>query len=143
MNFDQGDVFFTAEAGHLPTLTVHREPRADWVHEHDEGRLAVDVFETDEAIVVQSAIAGINPNDLDIFVNNDMLTIRGVRKPDQALNITRHLVNECHWGAFSRSIILPCEVNAGEVMANLKDGVLTVKLPKILRAKKIAVHKSV
>lgn len=133
------EIILVPEAGHLPTLTLHKEPNTQWIEDHNEGRLAVDVFETKREIVVQTPIAGISSKDLDLFVNGDMLTVRGTRQPNRPDEINRHLVNECHWGSFSRSIILPSEVNAGEVNANLKDGVLTIRLPKILRSKKITV----
>jgi HSP20 family protein len=96
----------------------------------DEGQLAIDVIETPETVIIRSAIAGVKEKDLDINVNEDLVTIRGQRQtdplPDQA---TLHY-NECFWGNFSRSIILPCRVKTDEAEAGLKNGILTITIPK-------------
>ena len=96
----------------------------------EEGELAVDVYETDEAVVIQSTIAGVRAEDLDITLSSDMLTIKGERKRD--LDIPEHLAlyQECFWGPFSRSIILPVEVKIEKIEAGMKNGVLTLVLPK-------------
>lgn len=96
----------------------------------EEGELAVDVYETDEAVVIQSTIAGVRAEDLDITLSGDMLTIKGERKRD--LGIPEHLAlyQECFWGPFSRSIILPVEVKIEKIEAGMKNGVLTLALPK-------------
>ncbi len=95
-----------------------------------EGQLSVDIFETEDAIVVQSAIAGVSAEDLDISVNSDMVTIRGQRARDaRATSATMHY-EECFWGAFSRTVVLPSHIRPSEAQAELKNGVLTVTLPK-------------
>ena len=95
-----------------------------------EGQLSVDVFETEDAMVIQSAIAGIAAKDLDIFVNPEMVTIRGMRRRDvRAAGATMHF-EECFWGGFSRSIVLPVPIVPGRTQAELKDGILTITLPK-------------
>ena len=106
-----------------------------------EGELAVDVYQTDSDIVVQSTIAGVKPEDLDISVENDMLTIRGKRTSETKEEGKNYFYQECYWGAFSRQIILPEEVDPNRIEASMKNGILTIKLPKINRAKmrKIAV----
>ena len=96
-----------------------------------EGQLAVDVFETDDAVVIQSAIAGITAKDLDIYLNADIVTIRGTRHRDRRLLGASAHLEECFWGTFSRSIVLPAEVNIEQADAELKDGVLTLTLPKL------------
>ncbi len=111
-----------------------------WLHK-SEGQLAVDVHETDDEVVVRSPIAGVKPEHLEVFVHDDMLTLRGTRHEDAEIG-GRHLVRECHWGAFSRSIILPTEVDADRIAATLKDGVLTVRMPKMRRSKKITVREN-
>lgn len=101
----------------------------DWP-ETVEGQLSVDIFEDEENLVIQSAIAGVSSEDLDIFVNADMVTIRGTRKRDaRASSATMHY-EECFWGAFSRTIVLPAHVKPSQANAELKDGVLTITLPK-------------
>jgi len=109
-----------------------------WMTE-EEGQLSVDVQETDSDIIIRSAIAGVNPEDLDISVHNDLLTIRGRRQAEEERHEGRWLVRECHWGSFSRSLILPSEVDVEGIAAELKNGVLTVKLPKVKRERKIQV----
>jgi len=98
--------------------------------ESEEGQLAVDVFQTDNEIVVQSTIAGVKASDLDITIQNDMVSIKGERKKPMELPKENYFYQECYWGPFSRSIILPEEINANEARAELKDGVLILHLPK-------------
>ncbi|HJN85465.1 Hsp20/alpha crystallin family protein [Candidatus Uhrbacteria bacterium] len=95
-----------------------------------EGQLSVDIFETDNDLVVQSAIAGVKAEDLDIYVNADMVTVRGSRQRDSRMETATMHYEECFWGAFSRTIILPAHVSATSADAELKDGVLTITLPK-------------
>lgn len=97
------------------------------------GQLAVDVYQTKHAIVIRAAIAGVQADDIDISVNNDMVTIKGMRHVDDAVEQTDYLYQECYWGGFSRTIILPVEVKAEKVAASLKNGILKVTLPKLDR----------
>jgi HSP20 family protein len=99
--------------------------------ESDEGQLSVDVVETPTHLVIRSAIAGVSPDDLDIAVTGDTVTIRGKRGPlcEEKSDETVH-VQECFWGSFSRSVILPCRIRTEETDAVIKNGVLTVTLPK-------------
>lgn len=94
------------------------------------GELAVDVYQTDEEIVIVSAIAGVLVADLDIAISNDMLTIRGTRKAPDSISPKNYLYQECYWGPFSRSIILPHPVRPEAVVAELAKGILTIHLPK-------------
>ncbi|MBP9749092.1 Hsp20/alpha crystallin family protein [Patescibacteria group bacterium] len=100
----------------------------------NEGALSVDVHEYPDALIVRAPIAGVRPVDLDLSLHNDMLTIRG-KRADMPLGdadcVTLH--QECHWGPFSRSIILPIAVRADDAEARLVDGVLTIRLPKTTR----------
>lgn len=128
------------EAGGMPVMDERAvAPDESWLVSHDEGRLAVDVYESDREIVIRSAIAGVRTEDLEVFVYNDMLTIRGWRSVEDEPS-AKPLVRECHWGSFSRSIILPTEIDADRIAAALKDGVLTIRLPKIERSRKISVQ---
>jgi HSP20 family protein len=105
---------------------VHHE----WLSQN-EGQLAVDVMETAEVVIVRSAIAGVTAEDLDIALSEDTLTIRGEREHgcSESTDDTTH-VQECHWGSFSRSIILPAHVDPDEVSATLKRGILTIRMKK-------------
>lgn len=95
-----------------------------------EGQLAVDVYQTKTAIVIRAAIAGVQADDIDISVNNDMVTIKGLRHLDEEVAYQEYLYQECYWGGFSRTIILPVEVKADKVTASMKNGILRVTLPK-------------
>jgi len=97
--------------------------------EPQEGALTVDVFKSDGDIVIQSTIAGTTEKDLDISILNDMVTIRGTRKPAGDLEVQEQYYQELYWGPFSRSIILPEEVDPDGAKASLKNGILTVRLP--------------
>lgn len=107
--------------------------------EYEEGQLSIDVYQTPKTIVVKSTIAGVEPEDIDISINNDMLTIRGKREEKEKINSDEYLYKECYWGSFSRSIILPVEVEANKIEAILENGVLTVILPKSKTSKQISV----
>lgn len=98
-----------------------------------EGELAVDVLQTDDEVIVVSTVAGVRAEDLDLTVAGDMVTIRGERKQNSELPQGSYLYQECFWGPFSRSIILPVEVKSEGVNARMKNGILTVRLPKARR----------
>lgn len=100
-----------------------------------EGALTVDVFKDDGDIVVQSTIAGATAADIDISILNDMVTIRGTRSPDMKVRPDDYFYQELYWGPFSRSIILPEEVDAEGAKASMKNGILTVRLPTMDKAK--------
>ncbi len=128
----------TEEKKIIPTTGGPAEPKKeDWLdsQEETEGQLTLDVFQDPDNIVIKSTIAGVRPEDLDISINNDMLTIKGERRKEETVKEDDYFYQECYWGAFSRSVILPMEVEADKIEATLKDGVLTVKLPKSRKAK--------
>ncbi len=100
-----------------------------------EGELAVDVYSTDKEIVIQSAVAGVKSNDLDISVEDDMVIIKGKRSnPSQDEN-KKYFFQECYWGKFSRKIIIPDEIDPSRIDAAVKEGVLMIRIPKIIREK--------
>lgn len=98
--------------------------------EEQEGQLTVDVFQDDQNIVVQSTIAGVAPDDLDVSITNDMVTIRGERRHSFQVDPEDYFYQECYWGTFSRSIILPVEIDADRAEAKIKNGILTIRIPK-------------
>jgi HSP20 family protein len=101
----------------------------------EEGQLSVDIYQTDDSLVVKSTIAGATSKDIEISLVDDMLTIRGQRELDEEIPSEAYLYRECYWGRFSRSIVLPVEVRGDKVEASLHNGVLTVVLPKAKRSK--------
>jgi HSP20 family protein len=116
------------------------DEKKNWIEEDiEEGELLVDVYQSDNSIIIRSTIAGVKSEDIDIDINNDMITIRGRRQEETVAPEEDYFYRECYWGGFSRSIILPCEVQASKVKASLKNGVLTVTLPKIINKKAVKV----
>jgi HSP20 family protein len=102
-----------------------------------EGKLTIDVFENENELFVQSAVAGIDVDDLDISIEKDVLEIKGQRvKPDDGKVKRNYFIQECYWGPFSREIILQKEVDNSRVEASIKNGILTIKMPKIERERK-------
>lgn len=102
----------------------------DYDDRETEGQLAVDVFQTDKKIIIKSTIAGVEPDNLKISLHNDLLTIKGRRSIKENVKEEDYLYKECYWGPFSRSIILPSEVDNKKVEADLENGVLTISLYK-------------
>ena len=107
-----------------------------------EGQLTIDVYQTDTDVVIKSTIAGVKPEDLDVSMNNDMITIKGERRNEESVSDENYYYQECYWGGFSRSVVLPVEVVAEKIEASLKNGILTIKLPKAdtTKTKKITVR---
>lgn len=100
-----------------------------------EGELAIDLYQTENNLVIQSAIAGVKPENLEIEIEGDMLTIRGSReKPFDEEG--EYLTQECYWGPFSRKIILPVEVDVDKTDAEIKEGILTIRVKKVRRERK-------
>jgi len=95
-----------------------------------EGQLAIDVYQTNNAIVVQAPIAGVTTQDLEVSVSDEMVSIKGERKPPKDVKRENYLCQECYWGSFSRSYLLPVAVDISKAKADLKDGVLTITIPK-------------
>jgi len=109
-------------------------PKEEWINEY-EGQLTLDVYQTRDNVMIKSTIAGVKSEDLDITIANDMVTIRGERKKDEEVRPEDYFYQECYWGPFSRSIILPVDIDVEGVAAEIKDGILTVTLPKAAKAK--------
>lgn len=122
------------------------QPAADdsW-DENDEqdlpGQLAVDVYETEERLVIKARTAGVNKSDLDVSISDGILTISGTLSSGDDSEATQWHVQECYWGEFSRTLALPVQVKEDEVEAVLKDGVLAISFTKIKQeqARKIQV----
>lgn len=106
-----------------------------WAEEEEEGELTIDVYQTTHEIVVQSMIAGVQPDNLSITITRDMITIKGKREVARGVHEDNYFIRELYWGSFSRTISLPQEVEAEEAEAVEKHGLLTIKLPKINRDK--------
>ena len=106
----------------------------DWLTEY-EGQLTVDVYQTSSDIVIKAPIAGVEPEDVEISITDDVLNIKGERKEESKITRENYYTQECYWGAFSRSIILPVPVLTEKAQATFKNGVLTITVPKAERIK--------
>lgn len=111
------------------------EPSLEEIFEEAEGELAVDVYQTASAFIIESTIAGVNPEDIDISLSPDSITIKGKREKEEKIKTGDYIHQECYWGLFSRTIILPQEIDPDKAQASIKNGVLKVSLPKINKAK--------
>jgi len=107
-----------------------------WPSSEEEGELAVDLCENKDELILQAVIGGVEIKELDISITNDMITVRGERKRESKDKIEKVYYNECFWGPFSRSLILPQEINADKAKAMIKNGLLTIYLPKLMKTKR-------
>lgn len=108
-----------------------------------EAQLTLDICQTPETIILESAIAGVRPEDIDITVTDDAVTIKGARNRELIEGEDRdYLYQECYWGRFARSVILPEAVDPDNANVKFKNGVLTIRLPKAnrKRTKKLEVR---
>lgn len=103
----------------------------NWLEEGIAGQLALDVYENDTQLVVKAPIAGVDRDSIDVSIADNTLTIHGTRKKTQEVERGNYFVQECYWGEFSRSVILPVQIKEDEVDAQLKDGVLTITFHKL------------
>jgi len=99
--------------------------------ENEEGQLAVDVYQTARDIIVQAVTPGLTPDDLEISLTHEMITIKGKREIRRQVSTDDFFYQELYWGTFGRSILLPQEVDPDEAEATIKNGLLTIKLPKL------------
>ncbi len=103
-----------------------------WEEETEkEGELTVDVYQTSDMIVIKAMIAGVKPEDLDISITRDMITIKGKREEERTAKDDDYFLRELYWGSFSRTITLPEEIDVDEAEAIEKHGLLILKLPKL------------
>jgi HSP20 family protein len=122
-------------------MNATTEDMGDWLEEDfEEGQLSIDVYQDEkENLVIKSTIAGVKPENIDITINNDLLTIRGKREEVTNIAEENYLYRECYWGSFSRSIILPVEVKAEKIEAEMENGILTITLPKARQTKQVSI----
>jgi HSP20 family protein len=123
------------------TVTAVADDSWDDSEEEFPGQLAVDVYETEEKLVVKARTAGVNKEELDVSISDGILTISGTLSSGDETDATNWHIQECYWGEFSRTLALPVSVKEDEVEAILKDGVLSIIFSKVKQeqAKKIQV----
>jgi HSP20 family protein len=132
LNDDEAEV--AAEQQATAAAQPAQQPTEESWDEDDAavpGQLAVDVYETDEKLVVKARTAGVNKQDLDVSISDGILTISGTLSSGDDSAATQWHIQECYWGEFSRTLALPVAVKEEEVEAVLKDGVLTISFNKV------------
>ncbi len=115
------------------------QPRGGWPNMVGMGSLAVDMYETDDAIIVKTAVPGVKPEDLDVSIVGDTLTIRGETKAEGEIRKENYIRRERRCGSFCRSLAVPLSVIADEAEAEFENGILTLTLPKAEEVKPKAI----
>lgn len=133
---DDEHEFGTEESGGTPKPYADESETWHDDDSHDngatpEGELPVDMYQTNDAIIIRALVAGVSPSDLDIAITRDMVTIRGMREEFQEASDDNYFHRELFWGGFSRTLLLPEEVIIDEADAQEKHGMLEIRLPKL------------
>jgi HSP20 family protein len=110
------------------------QPNGDWFEDND-GQLAVDVYQTADSVIVKAPVAGVKMSDLEISIVDDVLNIKGERRHSDEIKKDDFMVQECYWGSFSRSLILPVATQTDKAEAILKNGILQITIPKFEQKK--------
>lgn len=133
---DEDHEFGEQEDGNEPMFEQYQEDDGDnWQEDAPEsgqdGELPVDMYQTSDEIVIRALVAGVSPDELEIQITRDMVTIRGVREEIKETHEDGYYHRELFWGSFSRTLLLPEEVAIDEADAQEKHGLLEIKLPKL------------
>ncbi len=128
------DLEIVEEAESQPVRQTAKESNEEWLSDF-EGQLNIDMYQTKDNVIIKSTIAGVKPEDIDITVANDMLTVKGSRRKEESVTTDDYFYQECYWGNFSRSVIIPIDIDSENIEADLKDGILTIVVPKAAKAK--------
>lgn len=128
------------EENDFKKITKKEKENSAWMEEeNEEAELTVDVYQTPSEIVVQTMVAGVKPDDLELTIARDMIIIKGKREEARIINEDNYFTKELYWGSFSRTILLPQEIDPEEAEAVEKHGLLTIKLPKVDKEKKTSI----
>lgn len=143
------DDFFDSFDDEIPTVAAHvrseqhgstdgsasRATLLDDDSSKGEGQLPVDVHQTASDIIIRAFVAGVRPDELNISISRDMVEIGGTRTEREQISTSDYFTRELFWGSFSRTILLPQEIDVDSSTANAKEGLLTIILPKLDKAK--------
>ncbi len=116
-----------------PKEEEKKKEEKSWIEQ--DGQPAMDMYQQETELIIQAALAGIQVSDVEISIENDIFMIKG-KRANPAKEVTKHFLQECFWGNFSREIILPVEVDASRTEAEIKNGVLIIKIPIVEKSKK-------
>ena len=118
-------------------IIAPKTQESNWAEDtEEEAQLTVDVYQTANDIIIQTMIAGVKSEDLSVEIGRDMVTIKGKRDENKTINEEDKFISELYWGSFSRTILLPQEIEPDEAEAVEKHGLMIIKLPKIDKTKK-------
>jgi HSP20 family protein len=131
MSMDDSYDSFEEDRQELPTNGRQPHAHAAPVEEEGAGELSIDVYQTPNEIILKALVAGVRPEDLDISITRDMVDIRGKRVEQKEVNEDDFFYRELYWGSFTRTVLLPQEVDVDSAEATEKHGLLTIRLPKI------------
>ncbi len=122
----------------IDTKNTTSSDEKEWIADEgnfEEGQLAVDVYQTPEDIVIKTMVAGVRPDDLDISITRDMVTVKGTRESANEATDDNFFFKELYWGSFTRTIVLPQEIEVEGAEAIEKHGLLIIRLPKVDKGK--------
>jgi len=118
------------EAEKTKSREAEKQFEQEWFSETSQGQLIIDLYDKGDSLVIESTIAGVNPEDVDITVEPDLIVIKGARKQQTRIDKDNYYYQECFWGKFSRTLVLPCAIKPDKVKAIFKNGLLSINLPK-------------
>ena len=118
----------------------HPSPQAPAEPKETEGQLSVDILQREDQMMIICPIAGVEKGDIKVSIQDDVLTIRGERKPVEGLNMGEALVRELFWGTFSRSIVLPDHIDRKNIDARVHEHILLITIPKTEDFKTRIIH---
>lgn len=119
----------------IEEIPMHQTNSLDQAYEDEDGELAIDLYQDGNNLVIKAMTAGVQKHDLDISITREMVTIKGRREPDTRIREDQYFTQELYWGSFSRSMMLPEEVEVEEAEAHEQHGLLTIILPLINKNK--------
>lgn len=120
----------TEELENQPSLKASTKPNI-FEESDEEAQLTVDVYQTSSEIIIKTMVAGVKPDDLDVLIARDSITIRGKRTEDRTVSDDEYLHRELYWGSFARTIALPEEIDVDGAEAVERYGMLILNLPKL------------
>lgn len=136
VNVDDYDTGESVEIESTAPSALEGDENGDWMEEEgNEGQLTVDVYQNPNEIIIKALVAGVKPENLDVSITRDMITIKGSREETSEITEDNYFYKELYWGSFSRTILLPQEIEVDEATASEKHGLLTLTLPKINKEK--------
>jgi len=112
------------------SIKIHPADGSDTPMKKEVGQLSLDIYQTEKEIIVVAPIAGVEKEDINISVNEDILVIKGDRAQREQVQEENYYTKECFWGSFSRAIVLPKEADIKNISASFEKCVLEIRIPK-------------